>query len=94
MKCEYRLLNSCFALLADTRNNVFIRSQGWVIADGGKHRTVSVSDMERHGSAPFGHLLLARYERGACDAYFEIAYFIISEMIPSHVLSRLTRFTA
>lgn len=45
--------------------------------------------MERHGSAPFGHLLLARYEREACDAYFEMAYFIILEMIPSHVLSRL-----
>lgn len=43
--------------------------------------------MARHGSAPFGHLLLARYEREACDAYFDIAYFITLEMIPSHVLS-------
>lgn len=25
---------------------------------GGKHRAVSVSDTKRHGSAPFGHLLL------------------------------------
>jgi len=45
--------------------------------------------MESHGSTPFGHLLLARYEREACDAYFEIEYFIILEMIPSHVLSLL-----
>jgi len=45
--------------------------------------------MERHGSAPFGHLLPAQYEREAYDAYFEIAYFIILKIIPSHVLSRL-----
>lgn len=47
--------------------------QGWVIANDGKHWTVSVADMERHGSAPFGHLLQARYDE-AWNAHFEIAH--------------------